>query len=104
MGLEVHGRQGLLRSLAVRKEFQECGLGTRLANHAVSEAWSLGLEETYLLTETAARFFSNRVGFATLEEEEKLSFEGDIKESREFQGACPESAILMRRVLPPYST
>jgi N-acetylglutamate synthase-like GNAT family acetyltransferase len=102
VGLEVHGRQGLLRSLAVRREFQEFGLGTRLAKHAVSEARRLGLEEIYLLTESAARFFSKRVGFVALEKEAKLRIEGDIKKSREFQGACPESAILMRRRLLRY--
>lgn len=99
VGLEVHGKQGLLRSLAVRSEFQESGLGTRLAKHALSEARGLGLQEIYLLTETAAEFFSKRVGFVALEKEGKLSFDGDIKKSREFQGACPESAILMRRIL-----
>lgn len=90
-GLEVHGRLGLFRSLAVDTDLSGTGIGSRLTWQLLEEAVGLGLREVFLLTTTAAEFFP-RFGFVRLRRREVPK---ELQESAEF-AACPASATVMR--------
>jgi amino-acid N-acetyltransferase len=90
-GLEVHGRLGLLRSLAVHPDAGGAGIGSRLTWQLLEEAVSQGLREVFLLTTTAADFFP-RFGFVRLRRREVPT---ELHQSAEF-AACPDTAIAMR--------
>lgn len=92
VGLEVYGQTALLRSLAVTREFQNRGLGSRLAEHALRQAASLGLDEVFLLTTTAEGFFK-RFGFTKIARENAPE---QIRQSVEFRLNCCETAVCMR--------
>lgn len=92
IGLEMRGKNGLLRSLAVKKEYQISGIGSRLVLHILELARERKLENLLLFTMTAKDFFS-KFGFvpvarASVEREE-------ISKSREFE-ACSTSSTLMQ--------
>src|SRR5487761_97004 len=92
VGLETHGKNGLLRSLAVRKEYRDSGTGSGLVRHVIQVAKERKLDNLFLLTLTAKDYFP-RFGFilvtrATVEEKE-------ITKSGEFE-ACSTTSILMR--------
>ncbi|HEY7697646.1 MAG TPA: arsenic resistance N-acetyltransferase ArsN2 [Vicinamibacteria bacterium] len=95
IGLEVYGDVGLLRSLAVASSERGSGLGTKLVAELLDLARSKGVESLYLLTTTAESYFP-RFGFERLSREEA---DPKLEASAELQGACPASAILMRRRL-----
>lgn len=95
VGVERLGRVGLLRSLAVREDQRGSGLGTRLADAAEHWAVAAGIEELYLLTTTAEQFFARRA--YTIQARDQVHSE--IRATTEFCGACPASAVVMRRVL-----
>lgn len=90
-GLEVYGEQGLLRSVAVKGQLQNQGLGRVLVDHVVGEAKKSGVVDLFLLTITAPKFFE-KLGF---EEEDRKKVIGKIAESVEFKSACPKTAVLM---------
>jgi amino-acid N-acetyltransferase len=90
-GLEVHGRFGLLRSLAVHPDYAGAGHGSRLTWQLLEEAVGLGLREVFLLTTTASEFFP-RFGFVRLRRKEVPA---ELQKTAEFQG-CPSTATAMR--------
>lgn len=93
VGLEIHGDVGLLRSLAVSGPARGGGFGTRLVERLFDLARSKGVETLYLLTTTAEDYFP-RFGFERLAREEA---DPKLEASEELRGACPASAVLMRR-------
>lgn len=95
IGLEVHGGQGLLRSLAVRPECRNQGLARQLLATVTAQAQTLGLTELYLLTTTAPDYFT-RQGFAPVARE---AVPQSIRQCSEFTSVCPKSAIVMRLAL-----
>lgn len=60
VGVEVLGRFGLLRSLAVDPRWRRRGFGLHLTEKAEEYAASLKIEALYLLTMTAEGFFASR--------------------------------------------
>ena len=95
-GVEVHGEDGLLRSVAVDRAHREGGVGDCLVRGALDLASrTLGLKALYLLTTTAQRYFE-RYGFHECAREEAPVA---IRESWEFRTGCPTSAVLMKRAL-----
>ena len=95
-GIEIQGKYGILRSVAVDPGLRETGVGDCLVRGAVELAsGKLGLTALYLLTTTAQRYFE-RYGFHTSPREEAPA---EIRESWEFRVGCPETAVLMRRTL-----
>jgi len=94
-GLEIHGADGLLRSLAVRSSHRGTGLGASLVRVMTERAERARLSALYLLTTTATDYFP-RFGFVTCARAEAP--EG-IRESWEFRTGCPDTATLMRRAL-----
>ena len=89
--LELHGRVGLLRSVAVAPSQRGRGLGERLTHDRIAWARDNNLRALYLLTTTAADYFAV-LGFCTLDRREAPH---EIRTSREFSDACPQSAVFM---------
>ena len=90
-GLERHGGDGLLRSVAVAPALRRTGLGSALVEERLAEARKLGLVRVSLLTTTAAPFFARR-GFVQAPRE---SASPELRASVEFSSACPDSAALL---------
>jgi amino-acid N-acetyltransferase len=91
VGLELHGRVGLLRSLAVDSRHRSAGLGSALVAHAEAFARSRGVTALYLLTTTAAAFFRRR-GYEPIP---RALAPPEIQATSEFGRLCPASAVLM---------
>jgi N-acetylglutamate synthase-like GNAT family acetyltransferase len=96
-GLEVHGRDGLLRSVAVDAGMRGNGLGARLTDRVLIDARTTGLRRVYLLTTTAEDYFP-RHGFRRIERD---LVSADVQRSVEFREACPASATVMVLELEP---
>jgi amino-acid N-acetyltransferase len=94
-GLEVCGRDGLLRSVVVDPHYRGEGAGRSLIDSALALAQRMGLKAVYLLTTTARDYFA-RHGFAECPRDEAPS---SIKETWEFRVGCPSSSAVMRRAL-----
>jgi len=93
IGLEVHGSDGLLRSLAVASEYQGSGVGSALVKKLENHARTVGVTDLYLLTETAEAYFQLK-GYKTIPRD--LASE-NVKQSKEFAELCPADAKLMRK-------
>ena len=94
-GLEWYEDGALLRSVAVAASSRGAGLGLALTRAALEAAEGRGTEAVFLLTTTADRFFP-RFGFERITREDVPV---SVRRSVEFASACPESAVVMRRVL-----
>lgn len=99
-GLEIYGRDGLLRSVVVPPERRRKGDGLAVVNAISREAMALGVERLWLLTIGAAGFFEH-IGFTRAERSEAPS---DIRASTQFAGLCPGSAVCLRRDLASLAT
>ena len=94
-GLELYGTSALLRSLVVDADSNRRGLGSLLTRRALAKARSSGATEVFLLTETAQAFFERR-GFQRVA---RSAVAPAVTASSEFNGACPDSATVLRRQL-----
>lgn len=94
-GIEVCCNNALLRSVAVRPDWQHKGLGHALIKRAVCEAETRGIQALYLLTMTSEHYFP-RFGFETITRD---SVPREIAETLEFTSACPASATVMAKSL-----
>lgn len=92
-GLEVHGDCALLRSVAVPEQERNTGIGRALVESMIAAARGRGASNLYLLTTTAPDYFK-RLGF---DPQPRSSAPAALQASEEFQGACPASAIFMKR-------
>jgi amino-acid N-acetyltransferase len=103
IGLEKFGPVALLRSAVVSPEHRGSGVGRRLVERLLVGAEKQGIEELFLLTTTAEKYFP-RFGFARTS---RSAVPSALKASAEFQGACPDTAVVMTRriaaVLPARS-
>ena len=95
IGLEQYGIAALLRSAVVRPSHRGTGAGASLVRAVLAHAASVGVEEIGLLTTTAEHWFP-RFGF---ERTDRTALPAALFASAEFQGACPETAVAMRRRL-----
>ncbi|MEO8295901.1 MAG: arsenic resistance N-acetyltransferase ArsN2 [Gemmatimonadota bacterium] len=94
-GVEVYGSSGLLRSVAVVPQWRGSGVARTLVTRILEEARSAGCKDIYLLTTTADRYFP-RLGFHTIGRNEVPA---ELHASAELRGACPDTAVAMRRTL-----
>ncbi len=94
-GAEAYQFAALIRSVAVAPEYRSQGLGRRIVRQLLDRLASRGLREFYLLTTTAEEYFKKR-GFKTIDRDE---VHPQLLGSREFQDACPSSAVCMRLVM-----
>ena len=93
--LELYADGALLRSVAVEPHLQGRQLGQQLTDAALQLASNRGVTTVFLLTTTAERFFP-RFGFEPIGREQVPP---SVRESVEFQSACPASAVVMRKQL-----
>ena len=94
-GSETYPAAALIRSVAVAADYRRSGLGRRLVRELLDRLSAHGLREFYLLTTTAEQYFRKR-GFTTIDRDE---VNPALLSSREFQDACPETAVCMRLVM-----
>jgi amino-acid N-acetyltransferase len=95
IGLERYGDCALLRSAAVAENYRGKGVGHKLVDALLARAESDGVKTMYLLTTTADAWFPE-FGFATID---RSWVPEEVTASREFRGACPSSATVMRKNL-----
>ncbi len=88
-GLEIYGKVGLLRSVAVTKEKKGKGLGKAMTEEVISLAKKRKLEKLFLLTTTAAGYFK-KFGFKEIERSE-----ADRSILKAAQSCCPPTAVVM---------
>jgi amino-acid N-acetyltransferase len=93
IGLEEFGAVALLRSAVVSPKHRGSGVGRRLVERLLEGAEVAGIEELYLLTTTAEKYFP-RFGFTHTT---RAAVPDVVKASAEFQGACPDTAVVMTR-------
>ena len=93
-GLEVYGKGGLLRSVAVDGRFRGMGQGRALVDAVLRDAKSKGVETVYLLTDNAESYFGG-LGFEVVD---RKDVDEAVKASVEFGKMCA-SAVAMRRTL-----
>ena len=99
-GLELCGKDALLRSVVVAPEWRSRGLGRELVNQVIAEGEARRLRALYLLTTTADEYFP-AFGF------ERTTRDGvpdGVRATAEFRTGCPASATVMRKTLEPCDT
>lgn len=94
-GAEAYQFAALIRSVAVLPEHRSHGIGRKIVRQLLDRLASRGLREFYLLTTTAEGYFKKR-GFKPIDRDE---VHPQLLSSREFQGACPDTAVCMRLVM-----
>ncbi|RPI23111.1 MAG: GNAT family N-acetyltransferase [Actinobacteria bacterium] len=93
--VEAHSSHGLLRSVVVDPELRRRSLGTALVAAAVAEAEDAGLDDLWLLTETAEGFFSSH-GWQRMT---AADLPAAVRLSPEYTAHCSDSAVVMVREL-----
>ncbi len=94
-GLETKDGQALLRSVAVKKEWQGRGLGKKLVAQIEKAAGQSEIQSLYLLTTTASGFFLS-LGYRIIHRDD---FAEPLKQTVQFAGLCPASAVCMKKDL-----
>ena len=95
IGLQRFNQVGLLRSLVVSQADRKSGLGRRLVSAVEANACCAGVNDLWLLTIDAERYFES-LGYRMMSRE---SAPDSIRNTEEFNGLCPDGAYLMRKVL-----
>ena len=94
-GLEIHGRDALLRSVVILPRLREIGMGRAIVQTLETEAAAHQCRAIYLLTTSEAKFFA-RLGYAHCE---RRDVPEGIRASRQFGTLCPATAdVMMKRV------
>ncbi len=95
IGLENYKSTGLLRSLAVKQQYRNNRIGRKLVDYLTGICVEVSMQELYLLTTTAEKYFE-KFGFLRTGRE---SVPDLIKGTKEFAGICPETAVIMKKEL-----
>jgi amino-acid N-acetyltransferase len=95
-GLDGNGADVMLRSVVVPEGTRGQGHGRTMVCALVEQAQRDGVERLWLLTTTAAPFFAGLGWTAT----DRADAPAAVRESQQFRGLCPASAVLMCRTLP----
>lgn len=95
IGLELYPPVALLRSLAVAPEHRGSGSGQALVDFAEEQASAQGIDSLYLLTTTAAQFFT-RLGYR---QASRSDAPDSIQATAQFSGLCPSSSAFMMKRL-----
>lgn len=93
-GIELYGKSGLLRSVAVDKQYRGLGHGRTLVDAILRNAKAKGVQTVYLLTESADAYFKG-LGFEAVD---RKNIEEAVKASPEFTECC-ETAVAMRKTI-----
>lgn len=97
VGLEIYGKDALLRSLVVSTVARAQGLGSALVVHAEQYAGTHHVRALYLLTTTAESYFEHR-GYRRID---RAQAPPAIQSTREFASLCPASSAFMIKRLQP---
>ena len=89
--LEVSGNVALLRSVVVDPVYRSAGLRQQMVETQLTLARRRGLQEVYLLTETAPEYFL-RFGFQLID---RSAVSPALHQAVEWTSACPASAHIM---------
>jgi amino-acid N-acetyltransferase len=95
IGVEIYDETALIRSLGVKTEYQGSGIGTMLYDEMLKWIKNKSVEEVFLLTTTAERYFYKK-GFVRFQ---RNRVPEKIQDSYEFKIACPSSAVCMKLIL-----
>ncbi len=93
IGLDPYGSSGLLRSMIVQPEFRNMGIAAHLVETLEAHAKKEGVEELYLITNTAEQFFA-KIGFKKIQRDQ---LPDAVAGSAEFNGLCPASSTIMKK-------
>lgn len=93
IGMERFGQFGLLRSMVVHPDYRNQQIAAILVHFLEQLAAGSGIKSMYLLTETAAGYFSKK-GYLAINRDQAPA---EIKKSSEFSHVCPVSAIVMAK-------
>jgi amino-acid N-acetyltransferase len=95
IGLESYDKEGLLRSFSLDFEVQNKGFGSQILTIFEGKIKERGIHNLYLLTTTAEGFFEKN-NYETISREDVSEA---IRQTAEFKGVCPSSAIVMKKVI-----
>jgi amino-acid N-acetyltransferase len=95
VGVEAHGNDALLRSLAVEPAWRGHGIGDALVQAAEHGARLRGVEALWLLTTDASAYFIAR-GYAFADRDRAPSA---LQNCAQFRSLCPFSAACLRKTL-----
>jgi len=93
VAIEIFGKTGLLRSLAVDISFRNWGIGKKLMVKADALSNENRIKNLYLLTTTASEFFLKN-GWSVINRD---SVPEEIACSTEFAFICPSTAVCMMK-------
>ena len=93
--IEPFGTAGLLRSVVVELTVRGTGIGAALVGSSEELARDLGINQLYLLTETAETWFENR-GYRAIGRDVGPE---PVRGSIEVTTACTSTAVALRRAL-----
>ncbi|MEO7455262.1 MAG: arsenic resistance N-acetyltransferase ArsN2 [Gemmatimonadaceae bacterium] len=93
VGLELREHDALLRSAVVAPAERGKGIGDDLFHSIVDFARAKGVGALHLLTTGAEAYWAKR-GFGVVSRDD---IPESVKESAEFKGACPSSAVAMSK-------
>ncbi len=96
VGMEVYGEDVLLRSLAVARRHRGAGAGAALLARAIEEARDAGARTAWGLTTFGKKGLFDRFGFRVVP---RPVAPPGLARSSQFQGVCPESAVLIALAL-----
>jgi N-acetylglutamate synthase-like GNAT family acetyltransferase len=92
-GLVVCGGDALLRSIVVDPDHRSKGVGRSIVELLLGRVGELGAQRSYLLTSSATEYFE-LLGFTEIDRRDAPA---SILATRQMQGLCPASAILMTK-------
>jgi amino-acid N-acetyltransferase len=93
IGLEQYGHDALLRSMVVASAHRNNHIASGLVQQLEDFAAKSGIDNMYLLTETAQHYFEKK-GYDTINRE---AVPATIRASSEFSHVCPVSAVVMKK-------
>jgi len=94
-GLEIHGRDALLRSVVTLPPLRRRGIARAIVRALEAEARMAGCRTIWLLTTSVQDLFA-RLGYA---ECERATVPQPIRDTRQFAALCPASATVMKKSL-----
>lgn len=95
IAVEYDYNNALLRSLSVSEDKRRKGIGAELVRFVEDYVTKQGVQNIFLLTTTASRFFSLR-GYKIIDRSNVPDF---IKTTREYSVICASTSILMKKDL-----
>lgn len=94
-GLEVHGKDALLRSVVTLPPMRRQGIGSAIVAALETEARIAGCRNVWLLTTSAPAFFE-ALGYT---QRERAAVPEGIRGTQEFAALCPANATVMTKAL-----